>query len=371
MSKKKIAFLNLAKQSELLQESILEGFKTAIDASAFVSGERVRDFEDAYAHFIGVKHCVAVDNGTNALFLALVALGIGRGDEVLVPVNTFIATAEAVSLAGARPVFIDIEKNSYCLDTNLIEKSLTSKTKAIIPVHLYGQCADMDVVRALAQARNFYVIEDACQAHGAQYQGQMAGAMGDMAAFSFYPGKNLGAWGEAGAIVTNNDSLAEKLRLLRNHGSPEKYVHKTAGGNFRMSEFQAIVLKKKLGYLPQWNNLRQKKSDIYRQRLGALPQIKLPAVGTKNNHVWHLFVIQADNRDGLRQWLFTKGIETGIHYPTPLHLTGAYDYLGYKKGDFSEAEKVQAQILSLPMYPEIPDEDIHCVCDAIKEFYGT
>lgn len=363
--------MDLTKQGALLEESILADFKIAIRAAAFVAGARVRDFEEAYADFIGVKYCVAVDNGTNALFLSLLALGIGRGDEVLVPVNTFIATAEAVTLAGARPVFVDIQKDNYCLDASLVEKSLTSKTKAIIPVHLYGQCAEMDNVLSLARANNLYVLEDACQAHGAEYRGKKAGSLGDVAAFSFYPGKNLGAWGEAGAITTNNGDLAEKLKMLRNHGSPEKYVHKIVGGNYRMDEFQAIVLKKKLEYLPQWNQARQKKAEFYCQSLDKVSQITLPKANPANPPVWHLFVIQAAERDELKKFLFSKNIETGIHYPTPLHLVEAYTHLGYKKGDFPEAEKVQAKILSLPMYPEISEDDIHYVSGAIKEFYGT
>lgn len=366
----KIKFIDLSAQYGLIKNEILEKFQNIIQNTSFVSDKYTAEFENDFSRYIGTDRCIAVSDGTSALYLALWSLGIGAGDEVILPVNTFIASAEAVSMLGASPIFIDVDERTYNIDVQKIEQKITIRTRAIIPVHLYGQCADMDSILAIAKKHNLFVVEDACQAHGAEYiGGRKAGSIGDCAAFSFYPGKNLGAWGEGGAITTSNAKLSEKSLLLRSHGSRVKYVHEIIGGNFRMDEFQGAVLSVKLKYLKAWNNLRRENASLYKELLKENNKVILPYVAAGNNPAWHLFVIRAQNRDGLIKYLSDNDIQTGIHYPTPLHLTGAYQYLGLGMGSYPVAEKIANEIVSLPMYAELPKEHVERVANAINEFY--
>jgi len=363
-----IKFLDLKAQYPLIKKEILEKLNDIIENTAFVSGKYVKDFEKSFADYLGVKNCIAVNNGTSALYLSLFANGLNSGDEVIVPVNTFIATAEAVSLLGARPIFVDINESNYNINPSEIEAKITQKTKAIIPVHLYGQCADMDPILKIAERHNLFVIEDACQAHGAEYKGRKAGSMGKCGAFSFYPGKNLGAWGEGGAIATNDDGLADKIRLIRDHGSRKKYYHEIVGGNFRMNEFQGAVLSTKIKYLEEWNESRRKNAKLYLELLNHNSGIIVPFVEEYNKPAWHLFVVRVQERDKFITYSNNKGIQTGIHYPFPLHLTDAFRHLGYKDGDFPIAEKVQREIVSLPMYPELESGQVKCAADVINKY---
>lgn len=367
--KRKIKFFDLKYQNDLIMTKVREKFQDIITNASFVSGKYVKEFEYSYADYIGVKHCLAINNGTNALFLTLLAEGIGVGDEVIIPVNTFIATAEAVSLTGARPVFVDVDKKTYNIDPYKIKEKITRKTKAIIPVHLYGQCAEMDSILQIAKKYKLIIIEDACQAHGAEYKGRKAGSIGKCAVFSFYPSKNLGAWGEGGAIVTNDDTLAEKVRLMRNHGSRNKYYHELIGGNFRMSEFQGAVLLTKFKYLDKWNERRNKIAKLYLELLKGNKNIILPYVDNKNKHIWHLFVIRVKKREGFIKYLKENGVETMIHYPFPLHLTKAYKYLGYREKEFPIAERLAEEIVSLPMYPELKKEEVFYIVNVINQYY--
>jgi dTDP-4-amino-4,6-dideoxygalactose transaminase len=363
-----IKFLDLKAGYPLYKEEVVQKFDEIIGNTAFVSGKYVAEFEAAFARFVGAKHCVAVNNGTSALYLSLLAHGIGKGDEVIIPANTFIATAEAVSLTGATPVFVDNDESTYTIDVNKLEEYITSCTRAIIPVHLYGSCAAMDEIKACALKHKLIVIEDACQAHGASYKNLKVGSIGDSAAFSFYPGKNLGAWGEGGAVTTSNDDIAQRLRLLRNHGSEIKYQHEIIGGNFRMCEFQGAVLSMKLPYLEQWNEQRRGNARIYMELLGDNKKIILPVTPPHSIPVWHLFVVRVQNRDAFVSHLQEKGIGTGIHYPTPLHLTPTYAFLGHKRGGFPIAERTGDEIVSLPMYPELPKEDIRYIAETINKY---
>lgn len=365
---KEVKFLDLKANYPLVRGEISNKFEEIIDGSSFVSGKYVSEFEKEFAKFVGAKHCIAVDNGTSALYLTLLAHGVGKGDEVIIPVNTFIATAEAISLVGATPVFVDNEEGTYNINVSKIENCITPLTKAIIPVHLYGTCASMDEVVSCAKKHGLLVIEDACQAHGASYNGTKAGSIGDSAVFSFYPGKNLGAWGEGGAITTSDDAVAQKLRSLRNHGSKIKYQHEIIGGNFRMSEFQGAVLSTKLPYLESWNEQRRKNAALYTQFLGGNKKIILPLIPINSVPVWHLFVIRVSDREALAAHLQEKGIGTGIHYPVPLHLTPAYSYMGHTKGEFPFSEKFCDEIISLPMYPELSEKEIRYVADTINDF---
>lgn len=375
MSKKDIPFLDLKAHQESARPEILKKFGDIIDRVAFVSGNYVANFEETFARYCGVKYCVAVNNGTSAIYVALRAFGVGPGDEVIVPVNTFIATAEAVSMVGAKPVFADINPDTYTIDITDVRRKMTERTKAIIPVHLYGQCAAMGDINGLAREHGVAVIEDSAQAHGAAQQGRRSGSLGTIGAFSFYPGKNLGAWGEGGAVTTDSEQIALAIKLLRNHGSLRDhstirdYQHELIGGNFRMSEFQGAVLETELPQLEAWNEKRRGHSARYCSLLQNSQYITLPAVMVGNMPVWHLFVIQAEKRDQLRAHLQEQGIQTGIHYPAPLHLTPAYKHLGYYRGDFPVAERVQRRILSLPMYPELSPDDVDYVCAAVNNFY--
>ncbi|HEX7287875.1 MAG TPA: DegT/DnrJ/EryC1/StrS family aminotransferase [Candidatus Angelobacter sp.] len=363
----KVPFADLRSLHVPLRAELSEVFQRVLDNNSFILGPEVARFEEAFARYIGVGHCIAVSNGTVALQMALMALDIGPGDEVITAVNTFIATAEAISAVGARPVFVDVDPQFYNIDIAAVEKAITPRTKAIIPVHLYGQTADMDPLLALAEKHGLTIVEDACQAHGAEYKGRRAGSMGRMSCFSFYPGKNLGALGEGGAVLCNDAKLAQRLRMLRDHGSVKKYEHVFAGYNFRMEGLQGGFLAVKLPHLDKGNEGRRSAAAIY-GRLLADSGVVTPAAMAGSKHIYHLYVIQTDDRDGLKQRLAEQGIETGLHYPVPLHLQQAYEHLGYKNGDFPVAESMAKRILSLPMFPTITQEQVEYVCSAVMEF---
>ncbi len=318
--------------------------------------------------FSQCRHAIGVGSGTEAIWLALLALGIGRGDEVITVPNTFIATVEAISLCGATPVFVDADEKNYTMDPALLEAAITPRTKAIIPVHLYGQMADMDPIMEIAARHNLYVVEDACQAHGAEYHGRRAGSMGHAGCFSFYPGKNLGAYGEAGGVVTNDDELAAKIKMLRDHGQSKKYSHAMIGVNSRMDGLQGAVLGVKLKYLDSWNEGRVRNAELYRQQLSGIDGITLPEKMDYAHHIYHIFAVRVPKREAFMEALKEKGIACGIHYPIPVHLQDAYKFMGKKKGDFPVAEKCAEETVSLPMFPELKEEQITHTAEVIKAF---
>ena len=361
-----VPFVDLKAQYRRIREEVHRALDAVMEKAAFVLGDAVRDFEAAFAARHGVKHCVAVSSGTSALHAALVAMGIGPGDEVVVPANTFIATAEAVSHCGATPRFADVGEDDYCLDPASLESAITARTKAVIPVHLYGQPAEMDEIVRVAERHGLEILEDCSQAHDAEYRGRKVGTFGRAAAFSFYPSKNLGAYGEAGAVLTNDPALAEKVRMLRDHGGRKKYHHEFVGYNYRMDGFQGAVLGVKLRYLAEWTERRRRAAARYRELLDGLP-VRLPREKPHVRHVYHLFVIRVAERDRVAAALNDKGIATGVHYPIPLHLSEAYRELGYREGDFPVAEAASKEILSLPIYPELTDEQMDYVAKCLKE----
>lgn len=361
-----VPFIDLPAQFRAFQPEINEAFAAIFANTSFISGAAVKEFEADFAKYCQAGHCVSLHNGTVALHLALLALGIGPGDEVITSANTFIATAEAISFAGAKPVFVDCDPITYTIDVQQIEKAITPATKAIIPVHLYGQPADMDAIMAIAKKHNLKVVEDACQAHGAIYKGKRVGSIGDIGCFSFYPGKNLGAAGDGGGLVTNNAQWAEHIKLLRDHGSKQKYVHEIVGHNFRLDTLQAAVLKIKLPHLESWNQARQAHAEYYTKHLKDVPGIVVPTVASDRNSVFHLYVIQVPDREAVMAALAKNNIQCGIHYPVPLHLTKAYENLNYKAGAFPVSEKAAKHILSLPMFAELTEEQQDRVIAAVK-----
>jgi dTDP-4-amino-4,6-dideoxygalactose transaminase len=361
-----VPFVDLKAQYQSIKSEIDVAVARVIESAWFVLGPEVESFERSFAEYIGARFCIGVNSGTAALQLALLAGGIGAGDEVIVPTNTFFATAETVSVVGATPVFVDANPVSYSIHVSKIEAAITPRTRAIIPVHLYGQAADLDPIIETAQRHRLLVIEDAAQAHGAEYKGRRVGALAPMGCFSFYPGKNLGAYGEGGAIVTNDSDLARRLRLLRDHGSPQKYVHDLIGYNFRMEAIQGAVLSVKLRHLDAWNDLRRAHATRYQQLLNDSGLI-LPRETPYARHIYHVYVVQSDARDELQTKLSESGIQTVIHYPIPIHLQPAYASLGYRRGDFPEAERQCDRVLSLPMFPELTDEQQRAVARAIRD----
>ena len=363
----KVPFVDLRAINGEVEEELRSVFERVLQASSFILGPEVENFEAEFATYTGTEHCVAVCNGTAALHLALLALGVSAGDEVITASHTFMSSAEAVTAVGARPVFVDIDPVSYNMDPSLLEAAVTSKTRAIMPVHLYGQTADLDPIFAIAEKHGIPVLEDACQAHGARYKERRAGSLGRAGCFSFFPGKNLGALGEGGAIVTNDAGLARHVRMLRAHGSPRKYMHDFPGFNMRMEGLQGGFLSVKLKHLDRWNDERRAAASQYHEALSD-SGFTLPVEMAYGHHVYHLYVVQSENRDGLRERLAAEGIETGIHYPTPLHMQKAYRDLGYREGDFPVTESVASRILSLPIYPGIPAEAVGRVSAALMDF---
>ncbi len=362
----KVPFLDLKAQYNVLRGEINAAIQDVLERTAFAGGPFVAKFEDEFAAFCNSKFAVGVGNGTDALWLVMLAQGIGSGDEVITVPNTFIATAEAISLCGAKPVFVDVDPHTYTMDPNALKRAITSRTKAIIPVHLFGQTADMDPILAVAHEHQLYVIEDACQGHGAEYKGRMAGTMGLAGCFSFYPGKNLGAYGEAGAVITNDESLASKIKILREHGQPKKYIHSVIGWNARMDGIQGAILSVKLKYLSVANDARRAHARLYNELLAGMGQIVLPVEAPYAKHVYHIFAIRAKRRDEFISCLAAKDIACGIHYPVPLHLQEAYASLGISKGAFRVAEESAQEFVSLPMFPELTPEQIRYVCNEIK-----
>ena len=391
----KIPFVDLKVQYYSIKEEIDQAISNVIQDSAFIGGKYTKAFEESFADYIGVKNCIGVGNGTDALYVALKALGISEGDEVITAANTFIATSEAITLTEAKVKFVDCNKETYNIDVDRLEQAITDKTKAIIPVHLYGQSAEMDKIADVARKHNLYVVEDAAQAHGAIYYSRQkseassqkykenhisinintldsiekyarkVGILGDMACFSFFPGKNLGAYGDAGAIVTNNDKLARRVRMFANHGRIEKYNHELEGTNSRLDGIQAAILNVKMKYLDKWIDRRRKIAEMYDEGLKDI--VIIPSVMPDVKHVYHLYVIRIKNREEVKELLAEKGIATGIHYPIPLPFLNAYSYLGNKPADFPVAYSMKDEILSLPIHGDMTDEQVEYVIASLKD----
>lgn len=362
-----VPFVDLAAQYRAISTEITQATSKVIQEADFILGKDVRWFEEEFASFCEAKYAIGVDSGTSALELALRACDIGPGDEVITVANSFIASALAVTHAGAKPVLVDIDPGTYTMDVAAIQKAITPRTKAILPVHLYGHPADMDPILEIAQQFGLMVIEDACQAHGTRYKGRRAGSMGHAAAFSFYPGKNLGAYGDGGMIVTNDETRAKRLEMLRNYGQKEKYQHLFCGFNRRLDTLQAAILRVKLKYLEKWNAARRRNAKLYNEAL-AESGVVLPVEAPGAESVWHLYVIRTEQRELLKEYLVSRGISASIHYPIPIHLQPAYRELGYKRGDFPVTEAYAQRILSLPMYAELTPDQIKYIAGAVNSF---
>ncbi|TWP50967.1 DegT/DnrJ/EryC1/StrS family aminotransferase [Lentzea tibetensis] len=361
-----IPLVDLAAQHAQVAGEVAEGWAAVLERTAFVGGPQVAAFESEFAEYVGVPHCVGVGNGTDAIELALRALGIGPGDECVLPANTFIATAEAVVRAGATPVLVDCVEDTGLIDVAALEGVVTERTAAIIPVHLYGQAAQVELIRPIADRARAMIVEDAAQSQGARRNGRTTGSLGDIAATSFYPGKNLGAYGDGGAVMTADAHLAERVRLLGQHGSPSKYVHTEIGFNSRLDTLQAVVLSAKLRRLEAWNDARRLAAQRYGKLLHEVPGVTLPVVADGNEPVWHLYVVRVSDRDAVLERLHEKKIGAGVHYPFPLHLTKAFEHLG-ACGDFPVAERTAGEILSLPLFPEITPDQQERVVEALVE----
>jgi dTDP-4-amino-4,6-dideoxygalactose transaminase len=363
-----IPYLDLKAQLKPLRAEIDAALARAIDNCTFILGPDVAQFEKDFARFCGVEHAVAFNSGTSALHVAMRLLNIGEGDEVITTPFTFVATSWAISYVGAKPVYVDIVDATFNLDPAQVEKAITPRTKAIMPVHLYGQPFDVDPIRELCRRHKLALVEDAAQSHGAKYKGQMVGAFGEMACFSFYPGKNLGACGEGGALVTNRADLAKRARTLREHGSSVRYYHEEVGYNYRMEGFQGAVLDLKLKHLNDWTRERRRVARRYTELLADTP-LQLPREADFAESVWHLFVVRHPRRDELKKHLEANAVGCALHYPVPLHLQKCYASLGYRAGDLPNAEKAASQCLSLPIYPELTEAQIQRVVAVIKEFF--
>jgi dTDP-4-amino-4,6-dideoxygalactose transaminase len=359
-------FLDLKSLHRPIEGELARAAARVVESGWYVLGREVEAFESEFASYCGVRHCVGASNGLDALHLVLRAYGIGAGDEVVVPANTFIATWLAVSYAGAWPVLVEPVDGTFNLDPERLEAALTPRTRAVIAVHLYGRVADMEPIREITRRRGLKLIEDAAQAHGAVHRGRKAGALGDAAAFSFYPGKNLGALGDGGAVTTDDAELAARVRALANYGSPVKYRHETKGFNCRLDEVQAALLRVKLPYLENWNEHRARLAARYVERLGDLPVIRLPEVPIDGSHVWHLFVIRTAQRDRLADRLRAVGVGTLVHYPVPPHLQPAYADLGLGPGSFPISERIHEEVLSLPLGAHLKLDDIDTICERIR-----
>ncbi|MDD5192578.1 MAG: DegT/DnrJ/EryC1/StrS family aminotransferase [Candidatus Nanoarchaeia archaeon] len=359
-------FLDLASQYNLIKDEFDQEMRLILKNTAFISGEKVRNFENNFAGYLKKKHVIAVNSGTSALHLALLAKGIGFGDEVITTPYTFIATASVISHTGAKPVFVDIDEETYNIDISKIEEKITPRTKAIIPVHLYGQACDMDPIIKIARKYGLTIIEDCAQAAGAEYKERKVPVDG-IGCFSFYPTKNLGAFGEGGAVVTDDDEIAMKIRMLRNHGQDKKYCYEYLGYNYRMTEIQAAVLNIKLKYLEKWNEQRRENADLYNKYLKGI--LKTPKEEEYSKHIYHIYAVKAPEREKLVEHLNSRGIDTAIHYPIPLHLQKAYKHLLLNEGDYPVAEKCSNEILCLPIFPELTEDQIKKVVESVKEFY--
>jgi dTDP-4-amino-4,6-dideoxygalactose transaminase len=365
----RVPFLDLGISSFEVRERFLEDVTRLLDTSAFTNGPQVATFEEAFASYCGTRHCVGVASGLDALRLGLLAAGIEPGDEVIVPANTFIATLEAVSQAGGVPVPVDVTLDDYNLDTGAVAAAVTARTRFLMPVHLYGQMADMVTLQRFADRHNLAIVEDACQAHGATRDDLKAGAVGVVGAFSFYPGKNLGAFGDAGALVTPDETVASRVRALREHGQVAKYHHEDIGYTSRLDTIQAIALQHKLPFLDRWNEERRAAAAFYTEHLVGVGDIGVPLVPRGSDPVWHLYVVRTGRRDGLAEHLRELGIATGLHYPEPAHLSLAYASLGYSRGSFPLTEALAEEILSLPVFPGISEQQLEAVVEGIRDFF--
>jgi dTDP-4-amino-4,6-dideoxygalactose transaminase len=366
MSSPKVPFLDLKAHHDPIRQEVMAAINEVVDRNAFAGGPFVTRFEEEYARFCETKFCVGVGNGTDSLWFSLLALGVGAGHEVITVPMTFMATTEAITYAGAKPVFVDIDPRTFTIDVTQIEAAITPRTRAIIPVHLFGQCADMDPIMEIARRHKLVVVEDAAQAQGALYKGRKAGSIGQAGSFSFYPGKNLGAWGEAGAITTSDPELRDRMVMFREHGQKKKYYHDVVGWNGRMDGLQGAVLSVKLKYLDQANNGRRRAAARYNELLAGTPGLLLPAEAAYGRSIYHVYAVRVQQRDALLQRLGELGIGCGIHYPVPVHLQNAYAGLGYKRGSFPVSEACGDSFLSLPMYPELTDAQIETVVHELK-----
>ena len=367
----KVPFLDLKAHHAPLIDQFDRAIRKVIESSSFAGGPFVDEFEEEFAAYCGSLYAIGVGNGTDALWLTLLALGIGPGDEVITVPNTFFATAEAITYCRAQPVFVDVDEDTFTMNPAELENSLTEKTKAIIPVHLFGQPADMDPILEFARAHGLFVVEDAAQAHGAEYKGRKAGTMGDAGCFSFYPGKNLGAFGEAGAVVTNDPELRKQIQMLRDHGQSQKYYHALMGWNCRMDGIQAAVLSIKLRHLYEANSLRRKHALQYNDALAGIDAVLTPSEAKYAKHVYHVYAIRVQERDAVRQHLQEKGVGCAVHYPVPIHLQDACRNLGYTRGAFPIAESLADEFVSLPMFPELTEEQIEYVGRCVSEVVGV
>ena len=364
-----VPYFDLKAQYSGIRDEILAALDGVCQNASFILGPEVTEFEREFAAYCEVKHCVALNTGTSALHLAFLAAGVAPGDEIITTPNTFIATAEAISYAGARPVFVDVDPATANIDPDRIEQAITSRTKAIVPIHLYGRPADLGTIMSVAEKHGIPVIEDACQAHGARWKGRRVGGLGLAGAFSFYPGKNLGAYGEGGALTTNDDRVAEQARMLRDHGQSRRYYHDVVGYNYRMDGFQGAVLRVKLRHLDEWTARRVAIAKRYRELL-ADADVVIPEDSPENESVYHLFVVYVRDRDKTRADLETRGVQTAIHYPVPVHLQKAYENLGHKAGSFPNTERAADQVLSLPLFPEMTLEQADYAAKTLVEVVG-
>lgn len=362
----KVPYFDLKTQYAGLRDEIREALDRVCQNASFILGEEVEKFERSFAELCGVKHCVGLNSGTSALHLALITAGIGAEDEIITTSNTFIATAEAVCYTGAKPIFVDINPATGNLDPEEIERAVTKQTRAIIPVHLYGRPADMETINEIAKRHRLLVIEDACQAHGAKYNGKSVGGLGHAATFSFYPPKNLGAYGEGGALTTNDDEVAKLARSLRTHGESARYRHKYIGYNYRMDGFQAAVLNVKLKHLDEWTKKRQGHASVYREILSGA-NIKFLEDSPESESVYHLFVVYVENRDQVRAELEKRGVETAVHYPVPIHLQEAFTHLGYKPRTLPNTERACERVISMPVFPELTEEQVRYAALSLAE----
>jgi dTDP-4-amino-4,6-dideoxygalactose transaminase len=366
----KIPFVSFEEVNKSVKSELLNTFEAFFDKSWYILGDEVKQFEHEYATFNKASHCVGLSNGLDALHISLKALGVGDGDEVIVPSNTYIATVLAVSYVGATPVFVEPNIKTYNIDPSKIEEKITSRTKAIMPVHLYGQACEMEAIMKIAEKHNLFVVEDNAQSQGATFNGRLTGSWGHMNGTSFYPGKNLGALGDAGAVTTNSDELARKAKMLRNYGSEKKYYNEIVGFNMRLDEIQAAFLRVKLKYLNEWTSQRQVIAAMYGEALNGCEEIVMPYTHEKATHVYHIYMIRTKKRNELQAFLSEMGIGTLIHYPIPPHLQEAYKHLNFGKGDFSLAEEIAATCLSLPMWPGMTYEQVKIVAENCKKFFA-
>lgn len=364
-----VPFVDLQIQYRGLRDEVMAAVDKVFSQSAFILGDEVTQFEKEFAAYCGARESIGVATGCDALLWALKACGIGPGDEVITAANSYIATALAITASGARPVLVDCLADSYEIDPAAVRAAITEQTRAIIPVHLYGQSADMDALMALAKERGLVVIEDAAQAHGATYKGRLCGSFGRAGCFSFYPGKNLGAYGDGGAVNTDDPQVAQQVRMLRNYGQSKKYYHDVAGWNSRLDTVQAAILRIKLRHLSAWNDARRRHAAAYGEQLSGLP-IELPREMAGNKHIYHLYVVQVDERERFMEYMSKQGISCGIHYPVPIHLQAAYRDLGYKHGSMPVTERVAPRLVSLPMFPELTEAQVEYTCDRVRSYFG-